>query len=897
MPAALLSGKATNPAVLWFCYAVASQARAADLKDCDLNVSRVLALTVLLLSSVAGAQQPAARPQVFLQQMEYSTDSVAPNRFVAAHGQRAIIMGYPETGLEVWAYPFQILANYQVSFRPAGSSAAKDGRQLLRRVDYRPDSVTRTYIGPDFLVREKLFVPLDQAAAVLTYEVEGIRPLDIEVHFFPILNLMWPGGLGGQYTRWKPASGSGVPGFVIAGQGNDLAAIIGSREIITHDDTVNSAVLTEHGYSFLLHPVGRKATVYIALNPYSEDPSAALEKLSARLPELEEQAAAHYASLDANSLRIRTPDEAVNRGLAWAKVALDQAWVCNPRLGCGIVAGYGPSRDALRPQYAWFFGGDGLITTNALVSAGEYARAREELTFIQKYQNKSNGMIWHELSQSAGYIDWLKLPFMYVHVDISFDYLAAIARYVSTSGDVAFAKDSWSSVAAAYGYCESSIGPDHLPHIPADKEASDEQHRPADDLNLSASWMAAAAGYAELARLTGHAPEAQAADHQVELTRQAIASHYWNTAADFWYDGHTAAGEPIYREAVGPTQLIVDNVFSPEQNRALLDRLTSADFQADWGTREVAASAKDYNPYSYGAGSVSPVSTMSAAASIWKAHRPESAFAIWNGIMDWNTFDSMGHVHEVLAGNFYQEQTESVAEQTWSSAALFDGTVRGLFGLEIDSSHNRVTFAPHLPAAWPIVSLENVRLREATLAFTMTQSADSLALDIVNQGAPTSILFSPQIPLGAHSLTASLDGRKIDAAIESSGSDEHARLVFDVPSGHSRCDLHFEGGVSISLKASPLRVGDSSVAPKLISVRLEGTTLTMEADVRPSQEPLLQIRTPWRLIARPGTTVRPLSDDRYEIYSSTALQGSTPGRSEAAYQRVVLELTVAPKNP
>ena len=245
-----------------------------------MKACNTLALMVLILLRTRASAQPADA-RSFLEHMEYSTDSVV--RFVAAHGQRAIVMGYPQTGLEVWAYPFQILDNYQVRFRPLGLNALKDGRQLLRRVDYRPDSVTRTYVGPDFLVRERLFVPLDEAAAVLSYEVEGIRPIDIDVHFTPSLNLMWPGGLGGQYTRWKPAADAkGVPGFVIAGQGNDLAGIIGFREATAHDDTVNSAHLTEHGYSFLLHPVANKAAVYIALTPAAEDASAALGKLAAR---------------------------------------------------------------------------------------------------------------------------------------------------------------------------------------------------------------------------------------------------------------------------------------------------------------------------------------------------------------------------------------------------------------------------------------------------------------------------------------------------------------------------------------------------------------------------------------------------------------------------------------
>ena len=80
---------------------------------------------------------------------------------------------------------------------------------------------------------------------------------------------------------------------------------------------------------------------------------------------------AHYAQLLAQHFADRNPDHAVNQQLAWAQIALDQAWVCNEVLGCGLVAGYGPSRDARRPQYAWFFAGDALIAVDALVSSGD----------------------------------------------------------------------------------------------------------------------------------------------------------------------------------------------------------------------------------------------------------------------------------------------------------------------------------------------------------------------------------------------------------------------------------------------------------------------------------------------------------------------------------------------
>jgi glycogen debranching enzyme len=175
--------------------------------------------------------------------------------------------------------------------------------------------------------------------------------------------------------------------------------------------------------------------VVVARNSPGSNPEALIKSLLSTETRLETEARSHYEQLLASTLRIETPDQAVNQQLAWAQIALDQAWVCNEVLGCGLVAGYGPSRNARRPQYAWFFAGDALIAVEALVSSGDYERAQQALAFIAKYQDARTGMIWHEISQSADPADWAtRYPYMFVHVDITFQYLTAVERYVSAAG-------------------------------------------------------------------------------------------------------------------------------------------------------------------------------------------------------------------------------------------------------------------------------------------------------------------------------------------------------------------------------------------------------------------------------------------------------------------------------
>ena len=81
-----------------------------------------------------------------------------------------------------------------------------------------------------------------------------------------------------------------------------------------------------------------------------------------------------------------------------------------------------------------------MVAVPALIAAGQYDRARQELEFILKYQDQKTGMIWHELSQSAALLDWPKYPYMFVHVDLTFDFLSTIGDYFSATGDQDFVK-------------------------------------------------------------------------------------------------------------------------------------------------------------------------------------------------------------------------------------------------------------------------------------------------------------------------------------------------------------------------------------------------------------------------------------------------------------------------
>jgi hypothetical protein len=819
--------------------------------------------------------------------LSLNTSAVSPNRFVAVHGRKALLDGYATGGLEMWAYPIEVLDGYQIAFREPGTTSAISGPSILRRIIYRPECVTRIYIGPDFIVRERLFVPLDHSAAILTYQVTGVSSLQIIVHFHPVLNLMWPAAIGGQDMSWNAQA----RGYILSEPTHRFWAVIGSTAIVAHDPVYNrphSSSDAGPGFTIVAKsdaPAGNAAVVIAAGAGDVAATDGKVAALTASRESLLTQAAEHYQTLLHTAIDVETPDAALNQELRWSQVALDQAWVCNPQLGCGLVAGYGPSRGARRPQYAWFFAGDAMTAVDALLSEGQYTRARDALDFIARYQDPKTGMIWHEMSQSAGLIDWVHgYPYMFVHVDISFQYLQTVEHYVAASGNAEFLSDHWNSIAAAYRYCGSLIDASGLPIIPVGKEGGDEQDRMQDELTLSAAWVAASQAYSQMAAWMGKPAESAAAHAASERARRASAAHYWNTQANFWLDGHTAHGEPIFHRSSNGNVALRDRIFSPSQQNAALDALAAATFQTDWGTRSVPTDSVAYQPGSYATGSVWAVNTANVARAFWSAGRASTANQIWSSLEIWPRMNALGHMDEVLGGNAFYEQMESVPEQTWSSAGFLQAAVQGLLGITVDSKNRSLTFIPQPPAEWKFLTVRNVRIGNSVATLAWGRTSDGEQSTITNAGPPFTLNDTVALPSGATLQSIEVNGKPVHADRTAQSPSVH----LSIPRGTTTVRVRIAGGIAVVVPPQRPRLGDTSRGVKLIRERFSGNDYALTVDASSRYGATLVLLTPWRVVGVDGAQWKPEGDAGYRLTIP-------PDAAETAYRRVVIHVHVKTK--
>jgi glycogen debranching enzyme len=495
-------------------------------------------------------------------------------------------------------------------------------------------------------------------------------------------------------------------------------------------------------------PTGDATVALAGASAPDENPLIIASNLTTQARADEGPARERYAGLSV--IDVETPDSTVNRALRWAQVTLEQAWVCNPQLGCGLLAGYGPSRGARRPQYAWFFGNDGLVAVDALLREGAYARARDELSFIMRYQNKRTGAIWHELSQSAGFLDWEHAyPYMFVHVDVSFDFLDTFRDYVVTTGDVGFARTHWSSIRAAYDYCRSAIPPGRaLPEIPAGQQGRDEQDPQRDELSLSLAAVTASESFATLARLTGHEGLSATALDASRRARDAIRPAYYDTNRHVWLSGHLRSGAPVEGLTGSLIALLHQGMLNDTEQRALLDTLASPRYRAPWGIRSTPNDSRLYDPDSYARGSVWAIGTADATMAFFEAGRAETATALWRDLVSWFALDAPGHMHEVLNGDRFVPERESVPDQSWSSAAFLSSAVRGVLGLDLDAAKRQLRFAPRLPQGWDTLRVRRLDLAGARVDLALRRSRDVVQLDIENSGPAMTLAFRAPLDTG-----------------------------------------------------------------------------------------------------------------------------------------------------
>jgi GH15 family glucan-1,4-alpha-glucosidase len=782
-----------------------------------LSLTRIILRCALLVFCTVALADPSG------QSLELSRP-IRSWEFLSAVGTRAAVFGNEQGNLEVWVYPLKILRDFHLRFHIDGATIPAEA--LARTLIVHPESTTIVYTGDTFSVRETLFVPVHESGAIIAFAVDTAEPLEIEAIFNRDFQLEWPASIGGIAEDWDPT----LRAFLFADESEKFHALLGSPSGAKGSEEYSTNYFSSSQDSILLGATKKGSDsklIVIAAGLEGRAPLASLyHHLADDYTQLLQISAAYYRDYLDRTIRLKLPDTTIEKAYDWARVSMAQGLVQNPLLGEGLVAGFNASGDNYRPGFAWFFGRDAEWTSLALDADGDFSTARQALEFLSKYQ-RADGKVPHEISQSASFTDWFKTPYAYASADATPLFILAVNDYVTHSGDIAFAQQKWDTLWKAYEFLRSTYDAQGL----------------AQNFSVGTGWIEGGPLYpvqTEIYQASLGVEAAHALSHLAHLVGKEDVSHDLARTFErqervfdktFW-----SPGKKIYAYAVDAhnTRIDVASVLATvpmwfkqldgDQARSMIEELAGPDHQTDWGMRILSARDPKYNPGGYHFGTVWPLFTGWASVGEYRYHRPLPAYSNLRANALLALDGSLGHVAEVLSGDYFQTLATGSPHQIWSAAMVVNPLLSGLLGLQADATICQLNFAPHIPADWSSFSVNNVRVGDMALNLIYQREPDKIQLELQSTGnGKCSLQFSPGLSLRARITAVRVNARALLFHIEANSSDQHVTVNLPITGNRNTIEIqmkdNFEVGVSPTLPAlgsssHGLRVLSESWSPK-----------------------------------------------------------------------------------
>jgi hypothetical protein len=811
-----------------------------------------------------------------------------PARYMEASGQRAAFLGREDGSFEAWVYPLKVLHDFNLSFGVAAYADPIPGASLATTVDIRPESSTVRYSHASFTVDATWLVPIDMPGGMVLLDVDTSEPITIVVKFRPDLKPMWPAALGGQYSYWD----DGLKAYVIGEGSGKNNALIGCPLALTPpEQPAHNLPDAPSQFSIRMTPeIAARGLVPIVITAASERLDPVRKQYAALLAAGDSgyrKSFEHYRRLREEFTSLRSPDPRLDLALEWGKVALDKGFVCNPQLGCGLIAGLGPSGTTERPGFGWFFGGDAFINSWAMTAYGDFDTVKQSLEFLRKRQ-RADGKMMHELSQAAGYIRWFEdYPYGYYHADTTALYIIGVSDYVNASGDVALAKDFWLSIRKAYDYCVSTdedgdgLMDNTKAGVAAAETGSLRSRDVLTDVFLASAWTEAAAAAANLARMAdpAFAPTAQAA---YDKARASLNRRFLDDAGRCIYYAVMKDGKGHAEQTVWPAFGIWRGVFDTNRPavEGMLDELARAGIGADWGARMLSRESKLYEPLGYNTGAAWPFLTGFAGLAEYVARRGPVGWQYLDGTADLTFLEARGYIPELFSGDRLRSIDAAVPHQLFATTGFMSMLLRGMLGLReatsgvrspesgVDTGHRTsdpgrrpeavsavagpaMRLAPQLPPGWTFLQVRNLHWQHAVFDLDLEQRADSISVRITPRaGSALPLQLELPLPLGAEWLPARQSPfRKIDGIDATRGAWLQASLTVSKPGAFV---VRYRPGIVLVPLHDALQTGDASHRLRIIDERFTGGALTARVQGLRGRTYRLALDTPLEIAAIDG---------------------------------------------
>jgi hypothetical protein len=337
---------------------------------------------------------------------------------------------------------------------------------------------------------------------------------------------------------------------------------------------------------------------------------------------------------------------------------------------------------------------------------------------------------------------------------------------------------------------------------------------------LYQSALGAEALYAlsNLAHLTGKEDLSHQLAQEFSRQKQLVDQAFWSPAKKLYAYALDQNGQPMETASVLATVPLWFGLLDEERAQQMIDQLADADHQTDWGMRIISSQNPVYDPGGYHYGSVWPLFTGWAAVGEYRYHRALPAYSNLHSNSLLALDGALGHVTEVLSGDYYQPLSTSSPHQIWSAAMVVSPLLRGLLGLESDATSHQLRFAPHVPADWKSFEVQNLRVAGAAIDLKYRRTEDGITMDMRRAGSGECVMeFSPAVSPRAEVESAEVDGRPVSLRLERKRDDQHVTVRFPVYAGPSTVHIRLRNDFGYNISSNLPALGERSQGLRVLS--------------------------------------------------------------------------------
>src|SRR5260370_5067483 len=189
---------------------------------------------------------------------------------------------------------------------------------------------------------------------------------------------------------------------------------------------------------------------------------------------------------------------------------------------------------------------------------------------------------------------------------------------------------------------------------------------------------------------------------------------------------------------------------------------------------------------------------------------------------------SLGHVTEVLSGDYYQPLATSSPHQIWSAAMVVSPLLKGMFGLEKDATRKTLTFVPHVPPDWTNFKVNNVRLGDSVVSLSYIKTLSEITLEVTRTGGECSLDFEPTLANTALVSRVDVNGRPLSYDQQISAEHHHLKIKFLLKEGKNIVRIHVTNDFGVSYAFRLPDLGSESSDLRILSEEVGGVAAPME---------------------------------------------------------------------